>query len=62
MVYGLSHEALLNCFLSSLNLDIRKELVCSTSMSQVIGQAKLIEFKLKDFKPKPFRPYTAPNA
>lgn len=63
-VYGLSPEALLNCFLSRLNADIRKELAIlkPTSISQALGLAKLVEAIIKDSKPKPFRQSAFPNS
>lgn len=57
-VYGIPPEALLNCFISGLYPDIRKELAILKphTISQALGLAKLIEAKLKDTKPKHFRP------
>ncbi|XP_058746775.1 uncharacterized protein LOC131619725 [Vicia villosa] len=49
-VHGLPPDAILNCFISSLNLDIQHEMAIHkpTSISQAIGLAKLIESKLKE--------------
>ena len=57
-VLGLPAEASLNCFISELLPDIRNEIAIQrpTSITQAIGLAKLIEAKLKDFKPKFSRP------
>lgn len=56
-VYGLTPDALLNCFISGLHPDIRKEIaiIRPTSITQAIGVAKLVEAKIKDSKPKTFR-------
>ncbi|XP_058732695.1 uncharacterized protein LOC131604261 [Vicia villosa] len=53
-VIGLPAEAILNCFISGLQLEIQNELAIHkpTTISQAIGLAKLIESKLKDSKPK----------
>ncbi|XP_058775850.1 uncharacterized protein LOC131650137 [Vicia villosa] len=58
-VVGLPHDAILNCFISGLNADIRNEMAIQkpTNISQAIGLAKLIEAKLKDSKPKFSKPY-----
>lgn len=59
-VMGLPAEALLNCFISGLNSEIRNELAIqrSNSITQAIGLAKLIEAKLKDSKPKFSKPFS----
>ncbi|XP_058757747.1 uncharacterized protein LOC131631003 [Vicia villosa] len=62
-VVGLSHEAILNCFISGLLPEIQNELAIHkpSSISQAIGLAKLIESKLREAKPKfqkPFSPNT----
>lgn len=56
-VYGLSPDALLNCFISGLYPEIRKEIAIlkPPSITQAIGLAKLIEAKLKDSRTKQFR-------
>jgi hypothetical protein len=53
-VYGLPHDAILNCFISGLQPEIRSELAIQRpyNISQAIGLAKLIEAKIKDSKPK----------
>jgi len=53
-VIGLSSDTILNCFISSLQPEIRRELTIlhPYSISQAIGLAKLIEDKIKDSKPK----------
>ncbi|CAI8605720.1 unnamed protein product [Vicia faba] len=53
-VVGLSHEAILNCFISGLAPAIQNEIVIHkpVSISQAIGLAKLIESKIQDSKPK----------
>ncbi|XP_058784831.1 uncharacterized protein LOC131659692 [Vicia villosa] len=58
-VVGLPQDAILNCFISGLNADIRNEMAIQkpTNISQAIGLAKLIEAKLKDSKPKFPKPY-----
>lgn len=47
-VIGLSQDALLNCFISGLRMDIQRELsiLHPTSLHQTYGLAKLIEDKL----------------
>lgn len=47
---GLSHENLLNCFLSGLRDDIRRELFIlrPPSLHEAIGLAKLVEEKIED--------------
>lgn len=62
-VYGLSPDALLNCFISGLNSEIQKEIAIlkPSTITQALGLAKLIEAKLKDSKPKPFRPSSFSN-
>lgn len=54
-VVGLPPDAILNCFISGLIPEIRNELAIQHpySISHVVGLAKLIEVKLKDFKAKP---------
>jgi hypothetical protein len=44
-VYGLPHDAILNCFISGLQPEIRSELAIQRpyNISQAIGLAKLIE-------------------
>jgi len=49
-VYGLNVKTLLNCFISGLNPEIRKEMVIH---HQRIGRACLLEAKHKDTKLKP---------
>jgi len=53
-VVGLTPETILNCFISGLSIDIRRELTILNpySIAQDIGLAKLIEDKLRDSKPK----------
>ena len=57
-VHGLSSETILNYFISGLNPETRRELAILSpySIPQAIGLTKLIEDKIKDFKPKPTRP------
>ncbi|XP_058783964.1 uncharacterized protein LOC131658715 [Vicia villosa] len=59
-VMGLSQDAILNCFISGRNAEIRNEISIQrpTNISQAIGLAKLIEAKIRDAKPKPFKPYS----
>lgn len=62
-VYGLSPDAILNCFLSGLYPEIRKDLAIlkPSSITQAIGLAKLIEAKIKDTRPRPNRPFSYQN-
>nr|KYP38859.1 hypothetical protein KK1_039872 [Cajanus cajan] len=55
---GLSHDNLLNCFLSGLSPLIERELkiLKPQTLTQAIGMAKLVEEKLLDVKPKFPRP------
>jgi len=57
-VIGLSSDTILNCFISGLQPEIRRELTIlhPYSISQAIRLAKLIEDKIKDSKPKYPRP------
>ncbi|KAL0394891.1 UNVERIFIED_CONTAM: hypothetical protein Slati_4455300 [Sesamum latifolium] len=62
-VVGLSPEAILNCFISGLRLDIQWELAVlqPSSLSQALGLARLVESKLGDTRssrppPPPIRP------
>ncbi|XP_058775591.1 uncharacterized protein LOC131649859 [Vicia villosa] len=59
-VIGLPAEAILNYFISGLQLEIQNELAIHkpTSISQAIDLAKLIESKLKDSKPKFPKPFS----
>ncbi|CAM8968817.1 unnamed protein product [Rhodiola kirilowii] len=62
---GLSSENLLNCFVSGLRDDIRRELYLlrPTSLHQAIGMAKLVEEKCNDsrrYGPKPYNPKPTP--
>jgi hypothetical protein len=59
-VYGLPHDAILNCFISGLQPEIRSELAIQRpyNISQAIGLAKLIEAKIKDSKPKYSKPFS----
>lgn len=52
-VVGLTHTAILDCFLSGLCPDIQNELAVMqpTSISQAIGLAKVVESKLLATKP-----------
>ncbi|XP_058752398.1 uncharacterized protein LOC131625563 [Vicia villosa] len=61
-VVGLPQDAILNCFISGLNVDIKNEMAIQrpTNISQAIGLAKLIEAKLKDSKPKFSKTYVNP--
>jgi len=56
-VVGLTPDIILNCFISGLQHEIRRELSILNpySVSQAIGLAKLIEDKLRDSKPIPQR-------
>jgi len=56
-VVGLTYDIILNCFISGLQPEIRRELSILNpySVSQAIGLAKLIEDKLRDSKPRPQR-------
>ena len=56
-VVGLTPETILNCFIYGLNIEIRRELTILNPyfIAQDIGLAKLIEDKLRDFKPKQHR-------
>nr|KYP43838.1 Retrotransposable element Tf2 [Cajanus cajan] len=58
-IVGLSHENLLNCFLSGLSPPIERELkiLKPGTLTQAIGMAKLVEEKLSDTKPKFSRPH-----
>ncbi|XP_058753077.1 uncharacterized protein LOC131626262 [Vicia villosa] len=60
-VVGLPPLAILNCFISGLNIDIQHELAIlkPTSISQAIGLAKLIESKLKETKQKFIKPFSS---
>ena len=62
-VIGLSPNTILNYFLSGLQPEIRRELTILNpySISQAIGLTKVIEDKLRDSKPKPFRPTSHTN-
>nr|KYP75767.1 hypothetical protein KK1_019968 [Cajanus cajan] len=57
-IVGLSHENLLNCFLSGLSPPIERELkiLKPCNLTQAIGMAKLVEEKLSDATPKFSRP------
>ncbi|XP_058741863.1 uncharacterized protein LOC131614269 [Vicia villosa] len=59
-VFGLPPDAILNCFISGLNQEIRNEIAVHrpTNISQAIGLAKLIESKIKESKPKFSKPFT----
>ena len=61
-VVGLSHDAILNYFISGLASDIQNEIAIlkPTSISHAIGVAKLIESKIRDAKPK-FQKNFSPN-
>jgi len=60
---GLTPDIILNCFISSLHPDIRRELSILNpySISQAIGLAKLIEDKYCDSKPRISRPFQVQN-
>jgi len=60
-VVGLTPDTILNCFISGLSIDVRRELTILNpySIAQAIGLAKLIEDKLRDSKPKQHR-FTPP--
>lgn len=62
-VLNLPADAMLNCFISGLIPEIRNELAIQRpySISQAIDLAKLIEYKLKDSKPRFSRPFTEPS-
>jgi len=62
-VLGLPAEAIMNCFISGLQPEIRNELAIQKlhTISQAIGVAKLIEAKHKDSKPKYPRPFSYPT-
>lgn len=65
-VTGLSHDAILDCFISGLKSEIQNELAIlrPTDISQAIGLAKLVEAKLQATKPVYYpssRPYTSKN-
>lgn len=59
-VIGLPAKALLNCFISGLNTEIRNEMAIQrpTSITQAIGLAKLIEAKCKDTRPRIIKPFS----
>ncbi|XP_058742349.1 uncharacterized protein LOC131614818 [Vicia villosa] len=61
-VVGLSHDAILNCFISGLIPEIQNEIAIHkpTSISQAIGLSKLIESKLRESKPKYNKPFPDP--
>ncbi|XP_058784061.1 uncharacterized protein LOC131658827 [Vicia villosa] len=67
-VVGLPPDAILNCFISGLTIEIQNEMAIHkpTSISQAIDLAKLIESKLKDSKPRFSKPpqnqYGGPNS
>ncbi|XP_019459949.1 PREDICTED: uncharacterized protein LOC109359708 [Lupinus angustifolius] len=52
-IWGLSPEIILNCFLSGLIPEIRRELAVlrPTHIADALGLAKLVESKIKDSKP-----------
>ena len=54
---GLSHQNLLNCFLSGLKDDIQRELFLlkPQTLHEAMGMAKLVEDKLNSAKPSPAR-------
>lgn len=56
-VYGLTPDAILNCFISGLLPDIQRELAIlkPATIAHAIGLAKLVEAKIKDSRPKLFR-------
>ncbi|XP_019450613.1 PREDICTED: uncharacterized protein LOC109352884 [Lupinus angustifolius] len=58
-IWGLSQETILNCFLSRLSPEIRRELsiLRPTSVSDALGLAKLVEAMVKDSG----RTYPRPN-
>nr|KYP50891.1 Transposon Ty3-G Gag-Pol polyprotein [Cajanus cajan] len=62
-VFGLDPAAIRNCFISGLSEDIQKELAIlkPQTVSQAMGLAKLVEDKLKDVRPKPFRSHSYPS-
>ncbi|GJS51779.1 ty3-gypsy retrotransposon protein [Tanacetum coccineum] len=59
-VSSLAPSSILNCFISRLKYEIQRELklLKPTTITEAIGQAKLIEDKLRDYKPvwQPYRP------
>jgi hypothetical protein len=63
-VFGLSPEAILNCFISDLSPDIRNEIAIQKphSIAQAISLAKLIEAKIKHTKPKFQKGFSTPSS
>ncbi|XP_019423050.1 PREDICTED: uncharacterized protein LOC109332520 [Lupinus angustifolius] len=62
-IWGLSQEVILNCFISGLIPDIKRELAIlrPTSISDALGLAKLVEAKLKDHNNNPYKPTRFPT-
>lgn len=65
-VWGLSPEIILNCFISGLLPEIRRELAIlrPTNIAKALGLAKLVEAKIKDSKPPTYQRFNrvaAPN-
>jgi hypothetical protein len=62
-VIGLTPEAILNCYISGLTVDIQHEIAVHKpkTISEAIGLSKLLEAKLKDFKPKFIKNFSHPQ-
>ncbi|XP_019450597.1 PREDICTED: uncharacterized protein LOC109352871 [Lupinus angustifolius] len=63
-IWGLSPEVILNCFISGLLTEIRRELAVlrPSNIAEALGLAKLVESKIKDSKHPPHRPFRYPSA
>ncbi|XP_014499673.1 uncharacterized protein LOC106760763 [Vigna radiata var. radiata] len=61
-IYGVSSEALLDCFISGLKPDIRREIIAQApnTILKAISLARLFEEKYS-FKPRPYHPNTSKN-
>lgn len=61
-VVGLPPDAILNCFISGLTLEIQNEMIIhrATSIYQATGLAKLIESKIKEARPNFSKPLPNP--
>ncbi|WVZ26157.1 hypothetical protein V8G54_004701 [Vigna mungo] len=61
-IYGVSSEALLDCFISGLKPDIRREIIAQApnTILKAISLARLFEEKYS-FKPRPYHPNTSRN-